>query len=62
MERKGCLGAFIFFLVVVLLLLLLPILQDLPVLKGVDLPNIGVSGIGDGLQQMFEGITRSIRF
>ena len=64
MERKGCFGVFILFLLGVLLLLLFPILKDLPVLEGVDLPNIGfgVGGIGDGLKQMFEGITRSIGF
>ena len=64
MKGKGCLTIILIILTVIILILIYPWLQELPFLKGVDLPNLGfgVGGIGDGLRQIFEGITRSIKF
>jgi hypothetical protein len=54
----------IFILIVVFIVVGLPLLEDIPALKGVKLPKLGfgLGTIGEQIGQMIEGITRSIKF
>lgn len=55
---------FILILIVVLVFVLYPLWKDIPVFEGIEMPDLGfgIGGIGQGLGEILEGITRSIKF